>query len=103
MSKQKRLRFYQELLQSGDWASLETAHVLTQKDPWLHTQVHWRMLKLALCERNLQEILGQIPRVILAAPSSFFNFAPLGNIGSTKMKINQKAEIPQSLIDFLED
>lgn len=76
------------------WAHLEQAHLLGQ--PWAgpHARTHWAMLRLAWATRNLREILGQLPRLILAAPSSWLGLAPPGNVGSTRMGIFQSAPAP---------
>lgn len=66
---------------------LEEAHLISQPHAIPHTQVHWEMFCLALRFRNWKEVLGQIPRLFLAAPGSLLGKAPRGNLGSTKMGI----------------
>jgi hypothetical protein len=45
------------------------------------------MFKLAFNYKQCSEALGQMPRLILAMPSSWLGMAPRGNVGSTKMGI----------------
>lgn len=52
------------------WNALERAHVLSQSHAVPHTWVHWEMFKLGLTQRDLREVLGQVPRLLLAAPGS---------------------------------
>lgn len=66
---------------------LEKAHLISQIYALEHLMVHWHMFLLAIEFRNTQEFLGQIPRLLLAMPGSWFGRAPKGNIGSTKMGI----------------
>ena len=66
---------------------LESAHLIAQPYAMLHFQVHWEMFKLAIRHLVWSEILGQIPRLLLAIPGSCLGKAPKGNIGSTKMRI----------------
>lgn len=71
---------------------LEEAHLFAQPYAGPHFSVHWRMFILAFKFREYKELLGQIPRLILAIPGSFLGKAPKGNIGSTKMGIFEKRE-----------
>lgn len=66
---------------------LEHAHVEFQMDAIKHTKIHIQMLLLALNHKVWKEVIGQIPRIILAIPGSLLGVAPKGNVGSTKMGI----------------
>lgn len=66
---------------------LEDAHILSQPYAYPHLIVHWEMFKLALTFSEWREVMGQIPRLILAMPGSWLGKAPKGNVGSTKMGI----------------
>lgn len=70
---------------------LEKAHLLSQPYAWSHFYVHALMLKLAFRHRVWKEVLGQIPRLVLAIPGSLTGRAPKGNLGSTKMGIFEEA------------
>jgi hypothetical protein len=48
------------------WNHLERAHILVQPYPKAHTQVHWEMLCFGIKIKNLREVIGQLPRLILA-------------------------------------
>jgi hypothetical protein len=50
------------------WAHLERAHIVSQPYPWPHTRNHVAMLTLALRQHDRREALGQIVRIIVAAP-----------------------------------
>ncbi len=63
------------------WEALESAHVLGQPNAWQHLRSHLWMLRLAIIERDATELLGQVVRVILSLPSSFFGLYPVGNSG----------------------
>lgn len=71
----------------SELTKLEQEHLEFQSQAWKHTYVHWRMFRLAFRFRVWKEVLGQIPRLILAAPGSLTGKAPKGNLGSTKMGI----------------
>lgn len=66
---------------------LEEAHILSQPSAIPHLHVHWRMFLLAFEFKQWSEVLGQIPRLMLAVPGSLLGKAPKGNVGSTKMGI----------------
>lgn len=73
-------------------AKLEEAHLLAQENGWEHLVVHCEMFMLALEYRKLDELLGQIPRILLAYPGSVVRRYPKGNVGSTKMGIFETRE-----------
>lgn len=73
-------------------SELEKNHLLYQPYAIKHFVVHWQMLKLALKYGVTREVLGQIPRLILAIPGSLLGLAPKGNLGSTKMGIFEVAK-----------
>lgn len=66
---------------------LEKAHLLSQPHVWPHFYIHWLMFKLALRNKVYKEVMGQIPRLILAMPGSWLGKAPRGNVGTTRMGI----------------
>lgn len=75
---------------SGYYAALECleqAHLKSQPFAIPHFIVHFEMFKLALHFKQWKEVMGQIPRLILAMPGSWLGKAPKGNVGSTKMGI----------------
>ena len=78
-------------------AILERAHVLAQDAGWQHLIIHIEMLRLAFEYKKLEEVLGQIPRILLAVVGSVTGFYPKGNVGSTKMGIFESAKKPERL------
>lgn len=96
------LAAYREQLAEGQldnaWRHLERAHVLGQSWPVEHTRVHWLMLGFGIRTRSRQEILGQVPRLILGGVKSFFGRIPLGNTGGANVPALQ----PMALIGDLE-
>lgn len=84
------------------WTALERAHVLSQAYPRPHTFVHWEMLKLGFAQHDWREALGQIPRLILAAPGSALKRAPLGNTGRSSVGIFTPMPIPDDLERILD-
>lgn len=75
---------------------LEEAHVLSQPFAIPHFLLHWEMFKLAARHQQWQEVLGQIPRLLLAIPGSLLGKAPRGNVGSTKMGIFEEMSAEKS-------
>ena len=67
------------------WRLLETAHVFSQPFAAFHLFVHWQMFRLAIFEKNVAEIIGQIPRLLLALPASIFRIYPPGNSGRSNV------------------
>src|SRR6478752_7624230 len=63
------------------WRSLERAHVLSQAFAGPHLRVHWVMAGFAWRGWDVRELLGQLPRLLLAAPGSWSGRAPRGNTG----------------------
>jgi hypothetical protein len=71
---------------------LEEAHLLSQPYATYHLYVHWKMFLLAFRFKVWSEVLGQIPRLLLAMPGSILGMAPKGNVGSTKMGIFEERQ-----------
>src|SRR5256885_1954368 len=83
------------------WRSLERAHVLSQFHAGPHVRVHCAMVAFAWRRRDFSELLGQVPRLILAAPGSWTGRAPRGNTGGSDVGIFTPMEIPQDLSALL--
>ncbi len=79
------------------WRFLERAHVLSQAAAWPHVGVHWAMFTHAWRRRDVREILGQLPRLLLAAPGSWLGRAPLGNTGGADVGIFTPMPVPEDL------
>ncbi len=84
------------------WRRLERAHVLGQGYAWPHVRVHLKMAGFALRQRDLAELFGQVPRILLAAPGSWTGRAPRGNTGGADIGIFTPMEIPPELQAILD-
>lgn len=83
------------------WVHLERAHILSQPDPWLHTGNHIAMFALAVRQCDRREALGQIVRIIVAAPGSLAGLAPEGNTGRAAVGLRQTMPTPPDLAALL--
>ncbi|EQM30130.1 MULTISPECIES: DUF3703 domain-containing protein [Rhodococcus erythropolis group] len=83
------------------WHHLERAHVISQPYPWPHTHNHLAMLLLALRQRDRREALGQILRIIVAAPGSALGRYPEGNTGRTRVGLMTPMPIPDDLAETI--
>jgi len=91
----KRQRFSQA------WRHLERAHIIGQAYPYEHSEVHWLMLCFGFRIKNLREILGQIPRLLVGGVKSFVGKVPVGNTGGADVPPLQPMEIPEDLKQVL--
>jgi hypothetical protein len=96
-----KLSFTHEQNHNSAWNHLERAHILSQFYVGPHLLVHLYMMIFAVKTRDWREALGQIPRLILAAPGSYFHRAPLGNTGGSDVGIFQQMEVPLDLQEIL--
>ncbi|WP_330230460.1 DUF3703 domain-containing protein [Nocardia sp. NBC_00508] len=103
-----RIRYQQEMAAAKTaaadeerWAHLERAHILSQPDPWLHTRNHVAMFALAVRQRDRREALGQIIRIIVAAPGSLTGHSPEGNTGRAHVRLRQTMPTPPDLAALL--
>lgn len=83
------------------WEHLERAHILSQPYPWPHTRNHIAMLALALRQHDRREALGQIVRIVVAAPGSTLGRYPEGNTGRTGAGLMTPMPIPADLAETL--
>ncbi|CDZ89536.1 DUF3703 domain-containing protein [Rhodococcus ruber] len=83
------------------WAHLERAHIISQPYPWPHTRNHIAMLALALRQRDRREALGQIVRIIVAAPGSLSGRYPEGNTGRVDAGLMTPMPVSEDLADML--
>ncbi|MFV2179738.1 DUF3703 domain-containing protein [Actinomadura sp. LOL_016] len=83
------------------WRHLERAHILSQPWPWPHTRNHIAMLALALAQRDRREALGQVVRIVVAAPGSALGRYPQGNTGRTRVSLTQPMPVPGDLAALL--
>ncbi|AQA23567.1 hypothetical protein BTZ20_3019 [Rhodococcus sp. MTM3W5.2] len=83
------------------WRHLERAHIISQPYPWLHTRNHVAMLALALTQRDRGEALGQVIRIIVAAPGSLAGRYPEGNTGRASAGLTTPMPIPDDLAEVI--
>lgn len=79
------------------WRHLERAHILGQPYPYHHTQVHWKMFWFGVRLKNIQEVAGQIPRLLIGGVKSFVGKVPVGNTGGANVPPLRYMEIPEDL------
>lgn len=101
---QAELIGYQTEYVGGDlvkaWKHLERAHIIGQKYPYEHTYVHWKMLQFGLKIKSLQEVIGQIPRLLFGGVKSFVGKIPVGNPGGANVPPLQPFPIEKDLKDI---
>ncbi|WP_027501326.1 DUF3703 domain-containing protein [Rhodococcus sp. UNC363MFTsu5.1] len=83
------------------WRHLERAHIISQPYPWLHTRNHAAMLALALTQRDRSEALGQVVRIIVAAPGSLSGRYPEGNTGRASVGLTTPMRVPDDLAEIV--
>src|SRR4051812_45236572 len=66
---------------SAQWTHLERAHILSQPMAGPHVRTHVAMFTTALRRRDRHELVGQLFRMIVAAPGSMTGKYPVGNTG----------------------
>ena len=84
-------------ISADPWFHLERAHILSQPWAWPHTKVHAVMLRQALGDRDVREVIGQLLRFGVAAPGSLVGKYPVGNTGRTAVGLTTIAELPADL------
>ncbi len=82
------------------FAHLERAHVLSQRMPARHFHVHWRMFVAGLYQRDLREVVGQLPRLLAALLFSRI-WVPAGNTGRARVSAFRPMPIPEDLRQLL--
>ena len=85
------------------WEQLERAHILSQPFAGLHVKVHAHMIRRAFRDRKWGELLGQLPRLLLAGPGSLFGRYPRGNRGTTAISMFRSEPIPSDLASLLSE
>lgn len=83
------------------WRHLERAHILSQPWPWPHNRNHVAMLALAVAQRDRREALGQVVRIVVAAPGSALGRYPRGNTGRARVGLTRPMPVPDDLADLL--
>src|SRR4051812_1427470 len=86
----------------AEWTHLERAHILSQPMAGPHVRTHLSMLGYAMRHRNRREIVGQLVRVLVAAPGSWSGRYPVGNTGGADVSALLPLPIPDDLVPILE-
>lgn len=81
----------------NSWYHLERAHIIGQKYPWQHSYAHYKMLVFGIKIKNVKEIIGQIPRLLVGSIKSFVNIIPVGNTGGANVPPLRPMEIPEDI------
>ncbi|MBI3806012.1 MAG: DUF3703 domain-containing protein [Nitrospirae bacterium] len=85
------------------FSHLERAHILGQASTVEHVRVHWHMLLWSIHQRNVQECLGQLLRIVGAAIGTAIGLVPQGNTGGTNAAPFKRMPIPPELAARIEE
>jgi hypothetical protein len=85
----------------AEWAHLERAHIVSQPLAGEHVRTHVAMFAVALRRRDWHELVGQLFRVIVAAPGSITGKFPVGNTGGADVSAFAPMPIPVDLRPLL--
>ena len=99
----KELTLYREQYNANNldqaWKHLERAHVIGQAYPYEHSYVHWKMLQFGFHIKSRNEIMGQIPRLLVGGVKSFVGTIPVGNTGGSNIPPLKPLPIEKDLKD----
>jgi hypothetical protein len=87
--------------ESGEWRHLERAHIVSQPMAWRHISSHAAMLRAAVRRGDQREIVGQLLRLLLAAPGSLTGRYPVGNTGGADVSAFRPMPVPEDLRPLL--
>lgn len=94
--------FSQQQFQQS-WNHLERAHILGQPYPYEHSLAHWKMLVFGIKLKNIKEITGQIPRLLVGGVKSFVGQIPVGNTGGANVPPLKQMDIPADLSEIIKN
>ncbi len=81
----------------AEWTHLERAHILSQPFAGPHVRTHFAMCAAAFRRRDRQELVGQLFRIVVAAPGSITGKYPVGNTGGADVSAFAPMPIPDDL------
>jgi len=87
---------------ASEWKHLERAHILSQPMAGAHVRTHVAMLAYGLRRRDAHEIVGQLLRLVVAAPGSWTGRYPVGNTGGADVSALRPMPVPDDLRAMLE-
>src|SRR4051794_818837 len=79
---------------ASEWRHLERAHILSQPMAGPHVRTHLAMLGSGVRRRDFREILGQLVRIVVAAPGSWTGRYPVGNTGGADVSALHPMPVP---------
>lgn len=88
--------------ESRAFRHLERAHVLGQASTFQHVRVHMRMLIWGFRYNRLNEMFGQVVRIIGAATKTWAGLVPHGNTGGANVSAFRSMAIPDDLASKIE-
>jgi len=86
---------------AAEWTHLERAHIVSQPMAGPHVRTHVAMLAAARRRRDRHELVGQLFRIIVAAPGSVTGKYPVGNTGGADVSAFAPMPIPDDLRPLL--
>ena len=86
----------------AEWHHLERAHILSQPLAVPHVRTHLAMLAAAMRRHDRTEALGQVVRVVVAAPGSWTGRYPTGNTGGADVSALRPMPVPDDLRRLLQ-
>jgi hypothetical protein len=86
---------------AAEWHHLERAHILSQPMAVAHVRTHIAMLGAGMRRRDRAEVLGQIVRIVVAAPGSWTGRYPVGNTGGADVSALRPMPMPADLQELL--
>ena len=84
-----------------EWHHLERAHILSQPMVGPHVRTHAAMFGTALRRRDAKELVGQLARLVMAAPGSASGRYPLGNTGGADVSPFRPMPVPEEFRTLL--
>ena len=85
-----------------EWKHLERAHILSQPMAVAHVRTHAAMLAAGMRRHDRIEVLGQVLRILVAAPGSWTGRYPIGNTGGADVSALRPMPIPDDLRAILD-
>lgn len=100
----KELNDYKEAMQGQNlqmaWHHLEKAHIIGQAYPFEHSYVHWKMFLFGIKIKDIKEIIGQIPRLLVGGVKSFVGKIPVGNTGGANVPPLKPLPIEEEILEI---
>ena len=81
----------------AEWNHLERAHILSQPLAGPHVRTHVSMLGYGFRRRDRREVVGQLVRLLVAAPGSWTGRYPVGNTGGADVSALKPMPMPDDL------